>query len=103
MAAGLAEKAFRDAFDALKPGGVLGVEAHRATADGPQDPLAASGYVQERYVRRLAEEAGFRFDAASDVNANPQDSRSARVAPAVDTDRMTLRFVKPAGTAPSAS
>jgi predicted methyltransferase len=101
MAAGLAEKAFRDAFDALRPGGVLGIEASRAVGEGPQDPLAASGYVQERYVRRLAEEAGFRFDAASEVNADPKDARKGHAGPTVETDRMTLRFVKPAGTAPS--
>ena len=123
MAAGLAEKAFQDAFTALKPGGVLGVEAHRAASGGPQDPLAANGYVQEAYVQQLAQEAGFRFDKASDVNANPNDDHDhpfgvwtlapeRRVAapgqpadPTFDrapfdaiceSDRMTLRFVKPA-------
>ena len=122
MAAGLAEKAFVDAYAALKPGGVLGVEAHRGESGRPQDPLAADGYVQEAYVKQLAEEAGFRFDAASEVNANPKDTRNhpfgvwtlppeRRSAapgepfdPAFDraafdaigeSDRMTLRFVKP--------
>lgn len=75
MAAGLAEKAFRDARAVLKTGGVLGVEQHRAAPDGVQDPLASDGYVQEAYVRRLAEEAGFRFDGASEINANPRDDR----------------------------
>ncbi|HTK35417.1 MAG TPA: methyltransferase [Caulobacteraceae bacterium] len=122
MAAGLAEKAFRDAFAALKPGGVLGVEAHRAEPGRPQDPLAVSGYVQEAYVRKMAEEAGFRFDKKSEINANPADTkdypfgvetlppdrRSAPAGAAPDpkfdhrrydaigeSDRMTLRFVKP--------
>jgi predicted methyltransferase len=122
MAAGLAEKAFDDAYAALKPGGVLGVEAHRADMGQPQDPLATNGYIQEAYAKRLAMEAGFRFDAASNVNANPKDTRdhpfgvwtlpperrSAPVGepadPAFDhapydaigeSDRMTLRFVKP--------
>ena len=122
MASGLAEKAFRDAFAALKPGGVLGVEEHRAPAGGPQDPLASSGYVQEAFVKQLAMEAGFRFDQSSEVNANPQDTREhpfgvwtlppeRRSAPpgkpadptfdhapsdAIgESDRMTLRFVKP--------
>jgi predicted methyltransferase len=122
MAAGLAEKAFHDAFQALKPGGVLGIEAHRAEPGQPQDPLAGDGYVQEAYVRQLAEEAGFRFDAASDVNANPKDTRDhpfgvwtlppeRRSSPlgsppdpdfdhapydAIgESDRMTLRFRKP--------
>jgi predicted methyltransferase len=71
MAAGLAEKAFADAHAILRPGGVLGVEQHRASPGAPQDPLAISGYVQQSYVRRLAEEAGFAFDGASEINANP--------------------------------
>jgi predicted methyltransferase len=122
MAAGIAEKAFRDAFAALKPGGVLGVEEHRANPGGVQDAMAANGYVQEAYVKQLATEAGFRFDAASDVNANPLDNKDhpfgvwtlppvSLTAPrgkppntAFDrtkydaigeSDRMTLRFVKP--------
>ena len=76
MATGIAEKAFRDAYAALKPGGVLGVEESRAEPGGVQDVLAADGYVQEAYVKRLAQEAGFIFDAASEINANPKDTRS---------------------------
>jgi predicted methyltransferase len=122
MAAGLAEKAFRDALAALKPGGVLGIEEHRAAPGGPQDPLAETGYVQEAYVKQLAEEAGFRFDKSSEINANPADTRNHPFGvwtlpptrrsspmdkpadPAFDhakydaigeSDRMTLRFIKP--------
>lgn len=122
MAAGIAEKAFRDAFAALKPGGALGVEEHRAAPGGVQDALAASGYVQQAYVIRLAEEAGFRLQEASELNANPKDTRDhpfgvwtlppVRLSaprgepddPAFDhapydaigeSDRMTLRFIKP--------
>ena len=121
MAGGIAEKAFADAYAALKPGGVLGVEEHRATPGGVQDPMAASGYVQEAYVKQLAAEAGFAFDAASEINANAQDTKDhpfgvwtlppvrrtsplgAPPDPAFDripfdsigeSDRMTLRFVK---------
>jgi len=119
MAQGIAEKAFRDMFAAARPGGLLGVEQHRAASTGVQDPLASQGYVQEVYVRALAEEAGFAFVAASDINANPADDRdhpfgvwtlapTLRTAPlgapddpAFDTepyraigesDRMTLKF-----------
>lgn len=122
MAAGVADKAFRDAFQALKPGGVLGVEEHRAPAGGVQDALAADGYVQEDYVKRLAQEAGFVFDKASEINANPKDdhdhpfgvwtlpptrlsaARGDAPNPEFDhapydavgeSDRMTLRFLKP--------
>ncbi len=123
MAAGVAEKAFRDAFAALKPGGALGIEEHRAAAGGVQDALAADGYVQQAYVTRLAQEAGFVLDKASEINANPSDTKDHPFGvwtlppvrrtsprgepddPAFDrakydaigeSDRMTLRFVKPA-------
>jgi predicted methyltransferase len=123
MAAGIADKAFKDAYAALKPGGVLGIEEHRQPSGGVQDVLAANGYVQEAYVRRLAQDAGFRFDKASEINANPKDThdhpfgvwtlppvrasspRGKPPNPAFDhakydaigeSDRMTLRFTKPA-------
>ena len=121
MAGGFAEEAFRDAHDALKPGGMLGVEQHRAAPGGVQDVLAKDGYVMEAYVKDMAQEAGFVFDAASEINANPKDDRNhpfgvwtlppvLRTAPpgqppnpkfdtakykAIgESDRMTLRFVK---------
>lgn len=75
MAAGIAEKAFADAFAALKPGGLLGVEQHRADIGNVQDPAASNGYVQEPFVQQLALEAGFAFVAASEINANPKDDK----------------------------
>lgn len=75
MAMGFAEEAFAAFFRALKPGGVLGVEEHRAPTDKPQDPKAASGYVREDYVRALAEKAGFEFVASSEILANPKDTK----------------------------
>ena len=75
MAAGIAEKAFSDAFAALKPGGILGVEQHRADIGNVQDPAATNGYVQEPFVKQLAAEAGFQFIAASEMNANPKDDK----------------------------
>jgi predicted methyltransferase len=123
MAAGLAEKAFRDAAAALKPGGILGIEEHRAAAGGVQDATAASGYVQEAYVKQLAKQAGLQFVAASEINANPKDDRNhpfgvwtlpperrssprgeppnpafdhARYDAIGESDRMTLKFQKPA-------
>jgi predicted methyltransferase len=121
MAAGLADKAFRDALAALKPGGVLGIEEHRAKPGGVQDVLASTGYVQEAYVKQLAKDAGFQFVASSEINANPKDDRNhpfgvwtlppSRLSaprgqppnPKFDhrpydaigeSDRMTLKFVK---------
>lgn len=130
MVEGIAERVFREVLTALKPGGALGIEQHRASSTGLQDPLAGAGYVQEAYVRALAQEAGFEFVAASDVNANPRDTRdhpfgvwtlppTLRTSPigepddpSFDTrpytaigesDRMTLKFRKPSGSvAPAA-
>jgi len=97
MAAGLAEKAFHDAYVALKPAGVLGVLQVRGEAGGLQDPLAANGAVQEAFVRQMAAEAGFTFDQSSDVNAvDPKAHRPRTLLPGrpVEPDRMTLRFLK---------
>jgi predicted methyltransferase len=122
IAAGIAEKAFRDAFLALKPGGVLGIEEHRAKPGGVPDLLATDGYVDQAYAISLAEEAGFRLAATSEINANPADTRDHPFGvwtlppvrrssprgeafdPAFDhakydaigeSDRMTLKLVKP--------
>jgi len=123
---GYAEKAFADFYEALKPGGILGIEQHRARSTGLQDPQASNGYVQEAFVRMLAEEAGFEFVGSSEINANPRDDRdhpfgvwtlppTLRTAPlgqdsdprfdtapyrAVgESDRMTLKFKKPGAPA----
>lgn len=75
MAQSFAEEAFRAFYAALKPGGVLGIEEHRARTTGLQDPKAGDGYVQEAYVKALAAEAGFVFEEASEINANPKDGK----------------------------
>lgn len=122
MAQGVAEKAFADAFAALRPAGILGIEQHRLSPEADQDPAAANGYVQEAFVRQLAAEAGFIFVEGSDINANERDTkdhpfgvdtlppqrltapRGEAPNPAFDrakydeigeSDRMTLKFRKP--------
>ncbi|MGA9659602.1 MAG: methyltransferase, partial [Asticcacaulis sp.] len=75
MAAGIAEKAFADAYAVLRPGGILGVEQHRADIGNVQDPGATNGYVQEPFVKQLAAEVGFQFVASSEMNANPKDDK----------------------------
>ncbi len=113
-AAGNDEAAFRAFYDALKPGGVLGVVEHRARAGTPIEQMIKTGYMTEAYVISLAEKAGFRFAGKSEVNANPRDSkdhpRGVWTLPPTyrlgeqdrekyraigESDRMTLKFVKP--------
>ncbi len=114
MAAGTADQVFQTFFRALKPGGILGVEEHRGRADQPQDPAAKSGYVRQDYAIALAEAAGFKFVAASEVNANPKDTKDypvgvwalpptyrlkdqdrGKYAAIGESDRFVLKFVKP--------
>jgi len=75
MGAGFADQALAASFRALKPGGILGIEEHRGRNDQPQDPTAKSGYVRQDYAIALAKKAGFKFVAASEVNANPRDTK----------------------------
>lgn len=112
--AGQAEGMFKGFFEVLREGGVLGVVEHRAAADVPADDR--SGYVGQDQVIALAEAAGFRLDATSEVNANPADTKdhpngvwtlfpvgrhdatdADKYRAIGESDRMTLRFVKPAG------
>ncbi|HEX2494415.1 MAG TPA: hypothetical protein VHK24_11610 [Steroidobacter sp.] len=60
---------------ALKPGGILCVVEHRGDPTVPQDPKAASGYVNEQYAIELIESVGFRLVGRSEVNANPRDMK----------------------------
>ena len=105
---------FGQVYDSLKPGGVFGVVEHRLPANKPQDATASSGYLHEAYVIRLAENAGFRLAGKSEINANPKDTADhqggvwalpptyankdvdrAKYEAIGESDRMTLKFVKP--------
>lgn len=113
------DQAFADAYAVLKPGGVLGIVQHAAPADADDGwTTGAAGYLKEAFVIAQAEAAGFEFEAASAVNANPADQPVAgdvvwRLPPALGTteegseeraamaaigesNRMTLKFRKPA-------
>ena len=115
---GIAARILGAAFRVLKPGGVFGVEEHRAAEGG--DPAAVfekidlTGYVPESYVIALAKKAGFVLEARSDINANPRDTKDwpkgvwtlpptlrlgeqdrAKYQEIGESDRMTLRFRKP--------
>jgi predicted methyltransferase len=75
MPGGYADAAMAGFFKALKPGGILGLEDHRAPADKPQDPTADNGYVRQDYAIELAKKAGFEFVGASEIDANPKDTK----------------------------
>jgi predicted methyltransferase len=74
MDAGYAPQALAACFRALKPGGIFGIEEHRARADRPQDPKAKNGYVRQDYTIALAKQAGFKLIASSEILANPRDT-----------------------------
>ncbi len=114
MKAGQAGIVFKAMYQALKPGGILGVIEHRAPANSPQDPQAVSGYVTEAYVIKLAEKVGFKLLGSSEINANPTDTANhpkgvwtlppslrlkeqdkAKYLAIGESDRMTLKFIKP--------
>ena len=76
MMFGWERAAFEAMHAALKPGGVLGVVEHRGNPEIPQDPKAASGYVNEQYAIDLIQSVGFRLVARSDINANPGDRKN---------------------------
>ena len=114
MDADITPQVFAAMFAALKPGGVLGVVEHRAAPGTSIEKMKDSGYVTEEEVKRLALQAGFRFESASEVNANPKDTKDyakgvwtlpprlaegetdkAKYLAIGESDRMTLRFVKP--------
>jgi predicted methyltransferase len=75
MDEGYAAAALEGFYRALKPGGVLGIEDHRARDDVPQDPKAANGYVRQDYAIELAKKAGFEFLGSSEIDANPRDTK----------------------------
>ena len=118
---GYLDRGLAQAYAALKPGGILAVEEHRADPK-PQLPKASNGYVATDTVIAAATRAGFKLDGASEINANPRDTKDYPFGvwtlpptrqstpdgktsnPAFDhakydaigeSDRMTLRFRKP--------
>jgi len=114
MALGDAQAALATIYRALAPGGVFGVVDNRGDAGLPQDPRAKNGYVRQDYAIRIIEAAGFRLVAASEVNANPSDTKHypagvwtlppdyrlgnidrAKYEAIGESDRFTLKFVKP--------
>jgi predicted methyltransferase len=109
-----AQDVFNSMYKALKPNGILGVVEHRAKPGTSLEDMITSGYVTEAHVIKLAKTAGFKLEARSEVNANSKDGKihpkgvwtlppslrlgdkdRAKYLAVGESDRMTLKFVKP--------
>jgi len=109
--------ALADIKTILKPDGIVGVVAHRASEDQPDDwANGDNGYMKQSTVIQIMEDAGFELVGESEINANPKDKATAankdmvwRLPPTLgtsredpelrakmqaigETDRMTLKF-----------
>lgn len=112
--AGYAEQVYAAAYKALKPGGILGVEEHRARVGITLQESIKTGYMAEDEVIAAVEKAGFKLVGKSEINANPKDTKDypggvwtlpptlsqgqkdrQRFLAIGESDRMTLKFVKP--------
>jgi predicted methyltransferase len=116
---GYLTKALDDMKKLLKPGGIVGVVAHRAP-ESNSDAWATgdAGYLKQAAVVAAFEKAGFELVEASEINANPKDQPTekdvvwrlpptlatsqndqdlkAKMTAIGESDRMTLKFRKPA-------
>jgi predicted methyltransferase len=108
------EKFLAQANATLKPGGVLAIEQHRAPEGADPTTSAEKGYVPQEWLIAQVEAAGFKLDKKPEINANAKDTKDypkgvwtlppnfaegdkdkAKYEAIGESDRMTLRFVKP--------
>lgn len=113
MKAGHLDRSLRAFHDVLRRGGILGVTEHRAAPGASIGEMIDTGYVTESFVVERARAAGFVLEAASEINANPRDTKDhphgvwslppglrgkdverERFLAIGESDRMTLRFRK---------
>ncbi|MFV8748950.1 class I SAM-dependent methyltransferase [Nannocystaceae bacterium ST9] len=118
---GMTDLIYGAAFKALKPGGIFGIEQHRAAEGSNPEETAKQGYLPESVVIAAAEKAGFELVEKSEINANPKDTKDypggvwmlppnlsgaedgkeqtaeekAKYSAIGESDRMTLKFRKP--------
>lgn len=114
MKNGFDKTVVKAAFAALKPGGIFGVVEHRLNSKIAKGEDSKGGYVSVDYIVKTAKAAGFVLEASSEINANSQDTSShpsgvwtlppvlalgekdrAKYLAIGESDRMTLKFVKP--------
>lgn len=115
---GFLSAALQNAYDVLRPGGIVGIVQHQAR-DGMPDEWASgrNGYLKKDFVIARMEAAGFEFVGSSPVNENDKDVPTTedivwRLPPSLATsrdnpelrgrmeaigesNRMTLKFRKP--------
>ena len=115
LRAGTAEQVFKIVAASLKPGGIFGIVQHRGASTLSAEEMKSSAYVSEDKVIKLAELAGLKLDSRSEINANSRDTKDYpsgvwTLPPTLaagekdrqkyikigESDRMTLRFIKPA-------
>jgi predicted methyltransferase len=115
---GYLTQALADMQKLLEPGGIVGVEQHRAPESQPDASTTGErGYLKQSAVIAAFEKAGFELADKSELNANPKDQPSesdvvwrlpptfatskdnpalkAQMEAIGETDRMTLKFRKP--------
>jgi hypothetical protein len=109
---GRVDATLRAFFAVPEHGGVLDVEEHRT----PLTQGIATGYVPKALVIDHAQVTGFQLAGRSEINANPRDIKDhvhgvwslpptlrggeadrTKCLPIGESDRMTLKFIKPAG------
>ncbi len=111
----IADSEIKAMRDLLKPGGMIGIEQHRAKANAPYSYTdGGKGYLREKDVIAFMELHGFEYVGSSKANANPKDPANwadgvwtlppalrgakdedkARLQAIGESDRMTLLFRK---------
>lgn len=105
---------YAQSFKALKPGGIFGIVEHRGAEGTTREQSITSGYVDQQALIAEVEAAGFKLVEASEINANAKDTKnhpegvwtlppalklkeqdSAKYIEIGESDRMTLKFMKP--------
>lgn len=120
---GFLSSSLKDTYEALKPGGIVGVVQHQAREDRPDEWAdGSSGYLKKSFVKAKMTEAGFEFVGESAINENSKDQAGEgdivwRLPPSLngaddaekkaameaigESNRMTLKFRKPTDAKPA--